>query len=1225
MTFIQPQYQSTSTSTQWRHILSNLMCNDNDLRTKNEAIFEDLKELEPNETLMHLLSLLQANHKLQSTRIPLTTDSIDIRTLAAVLLRRILVKESASIWEDVSAQTQASVKTQLMQLLMEESNAGIRRQISEIVGELASHLLEQRQWNDFLPTLMEWINGTSTALRETALHLMERIACYLSYSILSESTDTMGSSEATLILVFQRSLTEDLEEGCIGLYAIRVFLTLMMQMEYTDQTGEVWKSTIRKQQYQQIVYWILNAMQKMAFRQNFDEIFQVMEIWIESLDARESESDHPFVSCIMKELLLQFVGFLVALADGKSHSQSASEEYMQIPDNVRQIAVELLVTLAEKAPSTCRKAGQRFFVSQVFPVAFRMMLELDDIDRWSVYSCEEELLSIGSNPISHFDVGSEALDRFAHALGPKQSISTCFDLMQSYVSDSENWLARHAALVGICQILDLLNAAQVDVVVKHIFAMAYDAHPRVCCTALDVIGQLSIDQSPYFQQRYHRDATTILSNNLKRVDCPRLQAHAATAMRQFIDLSTQEILQSYMQPILQILFNVLNEKPESHPLTTKQSVQEHMITVVSSIATIAGPSFAEYYTVIAPALESILLNCLSTIQSPKNDIKTSVKRGSLNLAGVALECITTSILAVGKSVFQTGSSRILEIMTEMQHTPEVSTCECVRTYLLQAWARCCQCLGQDFAPYLPIVMPPLLSLATQQAETEVDPYAFARDEHTSDQDIEFAHVNDKCISIQTLVLEEKVTACELLVGMVSTLKEAFFPFVEQTTQVLAPLLTDSIHSDIRSASVNALPALLECVISTSIQKHLDPAPEAIKQMYDFTLGRLVSALVSEPETELVVEMIHSIKVCMLEVASYSVEIPPSFHVAMELNHAQTHELVRGLLSVFGDTLRRRAIRRTELESEEESDTDEIVSVQETITTCEDTEYDQEVEIQFLLADCLGQIAKSQQTNFFQVFQTTLWENIREMSAIDCLPQDRKWALYILDDVLEFCPPEKVKSHLHTFVPLLLQVLQQNNGYADLIQAAAYGLGICACISGNDLQAQKIFSEFAKPTFDLLYEMLSRDFEDGKDAQNARDNVISAVGLLLEHHGGALIDRNVSDLIFEYLEWLPLLSDLEESHEVLLRLCGMIERGFFAIQKDCRLVLIRLTRVFAKVQCHQDRFQAALGDDKVEKLQQRMHRILLSFREAFSTDSEMQNVWLAMSEDERVALSVLLRN
>ncbi len=35
----------------------------------------------------------------------------------------------------------------------------------------------------------------------------------------------------------------------------------------------------------------------------------------------------------------------------------------------------------------------------------------------------------------------------------------------------------------------------------------------------------------------------------------------------------------------------------------------------------------------------------------------------------------------------------------------------------------------------------------------------------------------------------------------------------------------------------------------------------------------------------------------------------------------------------------------------------------------------------------------------------------------CLPEDRKLAVYLVDDVLEHCEP--ARAHLDTFVPLLL--------------------------------------------------------------------------------------------------------------------------------------------------------------------------------------------------------------
>lgn len=49
--------------------------------------------------------------------------------------------------------------------------------------------------------------------------------------------------------------------------------------------------------------------------------------------------------------------------------------------------------------------------------------------------------------------------------------------------------------------------------------------------------------------------------------------------------------------------------------------------------------------------------------------------------------------------------------------------------ILQAWARLCKCLGQDFLPYMSVVMPPLL----QSAQLKPDVTITSAD---SDNDIE---------------------------------------------------------------------------------------------------------------------------------------------------------------------------------------------------------------------------------------------------------------------------------------------------------------------------------------------------------------------------------------------------------------------------------------------------------------------------------------------------------
>lgn len=39
--------------------------------------------------------------------------------------------------------------------------------------------------------------------------------------------------------------------------------------------------------------------------------------------------------------------------------------------------------------------------------------------------------------------------------------------------------------------------------------------------------------------------------------------------------------------------------------------------------------------------------------------------------------------------------------------------------MLQAWARLCKCLGQDFLPYMNVVMPPLLQSAQLKPDVTI--------------------------------------------------------------------------------------------------------------------------------------------------------------------------------------------------------------------------------------------------------------------------------------------------------------------------------------------------------------------------------------------------------------------------------------------------------------------------------------------------------------------------
>lgn len=1164
----------------WEKLLWSLMAADNGERNRAELAFAELKE----QADVTLIGLMQVVH---------SSKTDDVRGLAAVLLRRVLLRDAVSLWPHASEAVRDTLKLELLDVLRNETNRSIRRKVCDTVGELASSILDDAQWDDLLPTLLQWIEAPNVTLREATLRVFEMVAIYLAGIVVDDTSPEGIQFQQTLFTMLATCLADP--DGRVALNAIRALSMLLINME-----------NLYVQRYdllEQTLPLVLAAMHRMVQQQHFEDVMETLEVLIEVAEPH---------AMYFKPGLREYVDMMVQIADTA-----------QLPDGCRQLAMEFLVSIAEQSSSACKKLPKNRFVTLVYPVAFRMMLEVQDVDTWSATTCEDEEASgdrFAANEISNFDVGSEALERLVGAIGARKSLPKCFTLIQEYAANQENWLYRHAALVGLCQILDVLSNEHLEAVVRHVLTQAQDQHPRVCCTALDVIGQLAVDQGPQFQDTYHAQAVPILLHYLKDAQMPRLQAHAATSLRQFIDMCQPQVLKPYLEDMLQQAFSVLQSAHGS------RIVQEQVITAIASIATVAGPAFRQYYAAVLPSLKQVLLACLHESASATG----TPSPGSFTLGGITLECISLIGLAVGKETFANDALEIMKIMAEMQNTPKIVGNEWIRTYLLQAWARCCKCLGKDFASYLPVVMPTLLFAAMQQAEFEVDPATLrgsnggdddddATDtaSNCSSDDIQLAQVNDKCLSIRTSILEEKATACQLLAGMVTDLEDAFFPYAEQVTQVLAPLMTDSVHSDIRSSSISSMAALVKCVSLAASSNH-----EAIKQMLDFTLGRLVHALTSEPELELVMNIMQSMKLVInyaLEAVAHDVRVVS----LVRLNEAQLREVVQGLLLVLGDSFQRRALRRAEksVQSAEDAEEDGYENVVDDEQAEEDEQaYDDddeeedsvEQELQFILADCVGNLAKTHGESFFPVFHAQLWDKIIELAGPHCLPEDRKLALYILDDVLDYCGAPAMQR-LNEFLPLLMEVLQNSEQHPSLVQAAAFGIGVSARNGGAQ------FAPHASQCLDLLRAVVMHCQARHATRLNATDNAVSAIGLICEFHG-AQVD---SAMLFpQWLRMLPLRGDLEESMEVTKRLCRYVtERKPEVLGgAECAQVGV-IVSVLADVITNSDAYVAQVGETEFASLVEQISGALASLQ-ASTPVPTMAQAWTALTPRQQATLHTL---
>lgn len=64
--------------------------------------------------------------------------------------------------------------------------------------------------------------------------------------------------------------------------------------------------------------------------------------------------------------------------------------------------------------------------------------------------------------------------------------------------------------------------------------------------------------------------------------------------------------------------------------------------------------------------------------------------------------------------------------------------------------------------------------------------------------------------IRTSGLEDKASACEMLVCYARELKTGFAPYAEDVVKLMVPLLKFYFHDNVRIAAAQSMPSLLEC-------------------------------------------------------------------------------------------------------------------------------------------------------------------------------------------------------------------------------------------------------------------------------------------------------------------------------------------------------------------------------------------------------------------------------
>jgi hypothetical protein len=216
-----------------------------------------------------------------------------------------------------------------------------------------------------------------------------------------------------------------------------------------------------------------------------------------------------------------------------------------------------------------------------------------------------------------------------------------------------------------------------------------------------------------------------------------------------------------------------------------QGSLESQVTTINCVGSIAHASGREF----APHFPQVLSNLSQAMSLHDLD--------SLKIRSAATECIGPVATAVGKDEFRQYLPGVMESVVQgmSQNSTDLKQSSYVLFGILGPL------FGEEFAPYLQFIVPPLLECCAQVEKND------GFDVDAAEEALELGEELDKdSPSFASGIAQEKEYSIDTLAELFASTKSAFMPYLAETINVAMPLL-DHYHESVRSS---ASAALLRC-------------------------------------------------------------------------------------------------------------------------------------------------------------------------------------------------------------------------------------------------------------------------------------------------------------------------------------------------------------------------------------------------------------------------------
>ncbi|PIL26735.1 hypothetical protein GSI_11149 [Ganoderma sinense ZZ0214-1] len=836
-------------------ILSNLVLGDNQIRSSAEKAVDERLAQTPE---LYLLAIAQ---------FATSADTELMRSFSLVLLRRLLFRPSTSqrvaLYDHLASQAIETLHRILLHSLLHEPAPVVRRKTVDTVTDLSNNASKRGYpWNALRSQVFAMADSAEVLTREAAF----RVFAGCPNLILDlHVEDTVN--------LLQKGL-QDPQSTEVRLASLRASVAFLTACDLTQQAQAL-----------ALMYPMLNTLPSVPHTQQPPFLSVLTEL--ASSNPHLFRPHIPALLSFLPSLLLPVVdagptptvarpnpgggstfAFPPVSSTGKGENGEDRESGEE--DEVRKGALEFMTTLSEAKPNMLKNVEG--WVNIVVRGCLEGMGEIpeDDTEAWlDADPAEDPTDDTYPHTYEH------SLDRVACALGGAAVLPPAFSFIPAMLA-SHDWRLRHAGLMAIAAIAEGTSKVmqqELGKVIELVTPMFGDQHPRVRYAACQCIGQLCTDLEEVVQEKFHEQIFAALIPALEAPEA-RVHAHAAAALINFCEGVERDTLIPYLDSIVERLLKLLNPAASDASKQPKRYVQEQVITTLAMVADASEATFAKHYSSIMP----LLLNVMQNANGPEYR-KLRVK---------AMECAGLIAIAVGRDVFRPDSRTFVELLMRIQNSPVDPKDTMLSHFLIATWAKVCQALGEEFEPYLPVVMPPLLRVASSKADISI----YDDDEEHEDREgWESISMDGHQVGVKTSALEDKCQAFETLLIHASTLNARFGPYVSQVLELALPGLRFYIHDGVQEACAMLVPVLFSCGKNSGTLS---------QQMVVATFSQLINCIGVETDSSFLASLFKCLLDTMLVIGGPG-SLAPEFHNGLL-------EATKRQLQAFADKRKARAAR-----------------------------------------------------------------------------------------------------------------------------------------------------------------------------------------------------------------------------------------------------------------------------------------------------------------------------